>query len=131
MAKVVKAKEISVKMKNEPGAGAAIFAALADAKVNLISACGYGEKGNAVMMFVCADYAKAKMALKKAKFKSTAVDVILVDLNNKAGAMAAVTEKLAAKNIDIEYAYATTCGRNAMAVFRVAGGPARAIKALS
>ncbi len=130
MGKVVKAKEISVKMKNEPGAGAAIFAALAGAKVNLISACGWGQGEEAVMMLVCADYAKAKQALKIAKFKSTSADVLLVDLNNKAGAMAAVTEKLAAKNINVNYAYATTSGKNAMAVFRIAG-PAKAIKALS
>jgi len=130
MAKVQKAKEISVPMKNEAGAGAAIFKVLADAKVNLISICGYGEKKKAVMMFVCDDYAAAKKALKKAKFKSTAVDVLLVDLSNKPGAMAMVTEKLAAKNISIDYTYATTSGKNAMAVFRVPG-PAKAIKALS
>ncbi len=129
MTKVVKAKEFIVNLKDTPGAGAAVFRALADAKVNLVSMCGYGDGKGAQLLFVSGDYVKAKDALKKAKIKSKAKDVLLVDLNNKAGAVAEVTEKLAAKNINLEYAYATTSGRNAMAVFRVAG-PAKALKAL-
>jgi len=132
MALPVKAKEIAVEVKNKPGAGAAVLAVLADAKVNLKAFNGYAQtKSKGRLLFVPEDYAAASKALKKAKIKYAASDVVLVDLANKPGAMAEACAKLAAKNINIDYAYAVAATKkSALAVFR-APGPAKVIKALS
>lgn len=129
-----KVKEFNVIVQNVTGAGAAVFGALAAAKINLKAVCGWtsDKDGNAVLQFLVdpGQEAEARAALTQAKFKVKTTDVIAVDVRNKVGAMAEVTGKLAAANVDIDYAYAAAATKkSALLVLRVSS-PAKAVKAL-
>ena len=134
---VEKVKELQVKISNKPGAGAAVLAALKDAKVNLVAFCGYTEaKGkDAYLLMVPEDVAAARNVLKKAGKKVgikeiKTVDVLKVDLVNKAGALQDVLAKLASVKVDVDYAYATAAAKKAVAILKVKPLGVKALKAL-
>jgi len=103
-------KEFNVTVQDATGAGASVFGILATAKINLKAVCGWtsDKDGNAVLQFLVdtgqEDVAAA--ALRRAKFTFKTADVVAVEVKNKIGAMAEITAKLAAANVNIDYAYA-------------------------
>ena len=126
-----KAKELEISTPNQVGAGATVAAVLAEQKINILGLCGYsGENGKAHLLMVLDDPAKATKALRKAKYGITANDVVLVEMPRSPGALLAVMNKLATKDVDIDYAYATGAGNKSCVVLRVKK-PSVAIKALS
>jgi hypothetical protein len=128
MAEKVKVLEVTV--PEAIGAGAPVLRALADAKINIVAFCGFTMGPEATLTFVVepGKEAAAKTALKKPAGKVTAYDAVLVAAGNKPGAMAGLTEKLAAAKVNIKWAYATTAGKNAAIVF-VVDSAAKAVKA--
>ena len=130
---VRKAREILVEVRNEIGAGAKVFAVLAEAGVNITGLVGYSYSGKgrkAGLHLVLDDVARGKRALAKAGYKAVDFDVVLVDMPNRPGALARAAGKLAAAKVDIDYAYATAATKkSALIVFKVSS-PAKAIKAL-
>ncbi len=127
-----KVKVINVCFPDGIGAGAPMIRALADAKINLAAFCGYSMGPEATLTFVVepGKEADAKKALKKPGHDVKTFDGICVELSNKPGALAAVTEKLAAANVNVNYAYATVAGKKAAVVLMVSS-PAMALKALA
>jgi hypothetical protein len=127
-----KVKVMQVTVPDTIGAGAKVLSALAEAKVNMVAFCGYTMGKDATMTFIVepGKEAAAKAAMKAIKCKTTAIDAVVVALANKAGALAIVLEKLAAAKVNLDYAYATTAGRNAAAVLTVSS-VAKALKALA
>ena len=103
-------KEIVVTTDNKVGILANISKILADHGINIEGVAGYAVEKTAKLMFVVNDTLRAKEAIAKAGYKETREnEVIIVDLQNKPGALKAVTAKLAADSIDIRYMYGTTC----------------------
>jgi hypothetical protein len=136
MAAVCKSKEIIVEMKNQVGAGADVFALLADAKINVAGFVGYSEGGKKVpkkawVHLVPEDYASARKLLKKAGYPLESGDVVLAEMPNKPGSLAAAAKKLADKNVNLYYAFASTATKGKAVVAFKVDSPAKAIKALS
>ena len=103
-------KEISVECENKIGVLANISKLIADHDINIEGIAGYGQGGKANIMLVTDDNLRATDALKKAGYISVKEsEVIMVDLENKTGAMKNVTAKLATEGIDIKYTYGTIC----------------------
>ena len=102
-----KVKQLTVSLKNRPGALAQLAQTLADAKVNVVALLGStaGTQGSAQV--VVDQIGKAKKALDKAKMSYTEGVLEQFELKNKPGALSKVTGKLAKKGINIESAYAT------------------------
>ena len=100
-----KGKQLEVTGKNKPGTGAAVFCALAGAKVNVTASCCF-EMGNTGNFWLVVDkLPKAQAALKKAGFKSKTADVVMLELPNKPGAMATALEDIAELGVNVLYAY--------------------------
>ena len=72
------------------------------------------------------DPAKAKRALRKAKYRASDEPAFVVRLQNKPGALARVAAKLAKARINIRSAYATTSGRGSAIVVLTVGNPTKA-----
>ncbi len=103
-------KEIVVKIVNKIGVLADMTRVLADHGVNIEAVAGYAKEGQARIMLVADDNLRAIDALKKAGYKgSKESPVVILELENKTGALKNVTAKLAAENIDIKSIYGTTC----------------------
>ena len=102
-------KELVVTVKNKVGALAEISKLLADHGINIEGVAGYAMDGDARLMFVADDTLRAGDALAKKGYSVKESEVVLVDLENKPGALKGLTAKLAAEKIDIKYAYGTAC----------------------
>ncbi len=103
-------KEVVVTVLNKIGILADMSRILADHGINIEAVAGYSKDNEATIMLVSDDNLRASDALKKQNYKSVKEsEVVIVELENKPGALKNVTLKLASKNIDIKYIYGTTC----------------------
>lgn len=103
-------KEIVVTVVNKMGVLADMCKIVADHGVNLEAFVGYGIGKEAKIHLLTADNLRASDALRKAGYSPLEEKgVIVIELENKIGALKLVTEKVSQENVDIKYAYGTTC----------------------
>jgi hypothetical protein len=101
------APQFSIFMVNKPGALAQVLGEFARAKINVIAMTMTDSVEHGVMRVVFAEPERAKEVLSKLNMPYNQTEVLCVTLANKAGAFAAVAEKLAKNHINISYAYCT------------------------
>ena len=101
------ATQFSVFMVNKPGILAHILCELAKAKVNIIAMTVMDSVEHGVLRVVLDNTDMAEQILGKANLPVNKTEVLCVNLDNKAGALAVVVEKLATNHINISYAYCT------------------------
>jgi len=103
-------KEVVVVVVNKIGILADISKNMAEHGINIEAIAGYSMGAEAHIMLVTGDNLRASDALKKAGYSSLRErEVVIVELENKAGALKNVTTTLAAQGIDIKHIYGTTC----------------------
>jgi hypothetical protein len=105
------APQFSVFMVNKPGVLAQVLGEFARAKINIIAMTVMDSMEHGVMRIVFASPEKAREVLSKLNMTYNETEVLCVNLTNKSGALAAVTEKLAKCHINISYAYCTAGAR--------------------
>lgn len=105
------AKEICVTVANKIGVLADIAKIVSSHGINISAVAGYAvDENNAKIMLVTEDNVRAQDALKKSKYTSIQErPVVIVELENKSGALRQITDKLAAQSIDIKQVYGTAC----------------------
>lgn len=109
--KALLTKEISVTVINKIGILDIMAGYLADRGINIEAIAGYEIPGSnrVTIMLVVDNTLRASKAIKERDFGSIEEhDVILVELDNKPGALKTVTGLLALKSINIRHIYATT-----------------------
>ncbi|HOO40167.1 MAG TPA: hypothetical protein PK653_01885 [Syntrophales bacterium] len=109
--KVSMAKQISVTVINEIGVLDIMARYLVERGINIEAIAGYEIPGsdNAKIMLVVDDTRRTIEALKKRDFGSIEEnDVIMLELDNKPGALKTITGVLTYKAINIRSIYATT-----------------------
>lgn len=109
--KAVLTKQISITVDNKIGVLNIMAGYLADRGINIDAIAGYEmeESGQARIMLIVDDTRRAIDALNERGFGSIEEkDVVMVELDNKPGALKNVTSLLAHKEINIRYIYATT-----------------------
>jgi hypothetical protein len=109
MTEVKKVKQLVVEAPDKPGLLADVCAVMAKAGVNLEATCAYGMDGKAIFYLICSDNKKAKVALAKKGLKVKETEVVVVGLENRAGALSEIADKLKAKKINLLYCYGSTC----------------------
>jgi len=114
--------QFSVFMVNKPGVLAQALGEFARAKINVVALTMMDSVEHGVMRAVFADNEKAKQVFAKLNMPYNETDVLCVTLDNKAGALASVAERLAKNHINIGYAYCTAGakGGRTTGVFKVA-----------
>lgn len=106
------AKEVIVTVVNKIGVLADISKVLAEHGINIQAVAGYSVEGSkdASIMLITDDNLRAADALRKKNYGSIKEgEVLVIELEDKSGALKSVTEKLASQNVDIRYIYGTTC----------------------
>lgn len=132
---LVRAKEISVITRNEVGALSRMMSFLVNHGINVETIAGYsnntGDQGN--LVFITNNNTEAIGELIGNGYENiTERDVIVVELENRPGALKNISEILALSKISIDYVYCTTCsGGCAAKVVLSTPDNDRAIKALS
>lgn len=118
-------KEVSITIVNKIGILADMSKILTDQGINIEAVAGYAKDNQkeAEIIFVTDDNFRAVDALRNSGYQSTKErEVIIIELENKPGALKNITTQLAQNNIDIKYIYGTTCP---------AGCPARIVLSTS
>lgn len=98
-------KEFRVSLPNRPGELARVADFLARADVNIKAVAGMAEANKAVVTFVGHDVNAMREALQKGNFRYREVEILTVDLEDKAGELAAVAAKLGNAGVNIESIY--------------------------
>lgn len=101
-----------VTVPDKPGAGASVLEPLRDAGVNLLAYLGFPSgRGKSQIDLVPEDVASFKEAARRARMKlSRAKRALLVQGDDRAGAVADFTRKLADLRINVTAAAAATAG---------------------
>ncbi len=110
IASVHLAKEISVTIVNKIGILADISEIIANHGINIEAVAGMAIDNKATLMILTSDNLRAIEALKQKGYKSAVEnEVVVVELENKPGALKNVAKKLAAETIDIKHIYGSAC----------------------
>jgi hypothetical protein len=99
--------QFSIFMVNKPGVLAHILGEFAKAKINITAMTVMDSVEHGVLRVVLDESQRAEEVLTRANMPFNKTDVLCVILDNRAGALASVTEKLATSHINISYAYCT------------------------
>ncbi|MBI4706455.1 MAG: hypothetical protein HY761_00815 [Candidatus Omnitrophica bacterium] len=111
MIKTVKlSKELVVTVINKIGILADMSKIVSDHGLNIEAVAGYATNNEAKVMIVTDDNLRAGDALRKAGYNSIKEnEIIILELENKSGALRQITSSLAASGIDIKQVYGTAC----------------------
>ena len=102
-------EEIVITTKNKVGIMADIATMLANQGVNIEAVSGYESGKTAKLMLVTNANLRIVGELRKKGYRSLKeTEVVLVELENKPGALKVVTTELKKKHIDITYIYITS-----------------------
>lgn len=101
-------KQLSLFLENKPGTLAAVCRTLAGNRINVLAISITDGVDHAVVRMVVDDAAKALHILGEHGVLVVERDVLLITCGNRPGELATIARKLAAKKINIEYAYAAT-----------------------
>jgi len=108
------ATEFTIKVPDRAGQLAMLANALGEAGVNLRSVAA--SKGTIGILVSDADTAKARRALKKAKYRATERKAIEVRLKDKPGALARSANRLGKRKVNISSTYVLAPGRGNVTV---------------
>ena len=102
------ATQLAVFLGNRPGALARVCSELAAAEINIHALATSDTIDHAVVRMVVSDPTKALMILGERGVLALENDVLMIESNNEPGTLAAIADRLAKAEINIEYAYLAT-----------------------
>jgi len=107
---VVLGEEITITTKNKVGILADVSKMLANKGINIEAALGYEIGPVAKLLLITNANLMIVNELKKMKYKSVKeTEVLLVDIENKPGALKIVSTEMKENKIDIRHMYLTPC----------------------
>ncbi len=98
-------KQIAVFLENEAGKASACCKVLKDAGVNLYALSIADTKEFGILRIITEDNTKALTALKDAGYLSSEVELVGVEVPDKAGALAELLIELGEACVNVEYMY--------------------------
>src|SRR5207253_10996368 len=104
---MAKTKQFTITIDNQPGAVARIAKTLGDAKVNILSLLGTAQGAAGIVQLIAEDARRAKKALDNARISYQETPAETYDLPHKPGALAEISDKLAAKGVNLNSIHTT------------------------
>ncbi len=123
---MAKTTQLTLTLQSKPGVLAHIARTLANAGVNITGVCAAETAGRGKIRLLVSDLARAKEALKAAKYRPGEEPSVALTLEDRPGALARVAEKLAQAKINVKCAYATTGAGGSATVVLVVANPDKA-----
>jgi hypothetical protein len=116
-----KRTQLSIAMKNEVGGLCRLCGLLARADVNIMGLSIEAGTDEGFLRLIVDEPKKASKTLDAAKISYRAAEILLLELENEAGALQRISAQLAEAGINIHYAYGTADlhGRGGALVLRV------------
>jgi len=100
--------QLALFLENRPGTLARVCDALSEAKINIYAISTSDTVDHSVVRMVVSDPEKALRIFEEHGSLVVEDEVLMISGDNKPGSLAAIARKLAAKKINIEYAYCAT-----------------------
>ena len=123
-------RDCSIQLTNHPGDLARVAQALGRRGVNIKALAGLSVGGTALVRILPDDIVVARSALEAASIRFTESEVHLVLLENKAGILADVTNRLGESGINLEAVYITGVADDLVELAIVSDNPKKAKKIL-
>lgn len=98
-------RQLSVALENQPGRLAAIAHLLAEREINITAVCVIDNVEQGVVRLITSDPVVARSILEGAGLHVVEAEVLAIELADRLGKLAFISEALAKGNINIEYAY--------------------------
>ena len=116
----MKIHQVSTFIENRPGQLLAPCKALADAGINILTLSLSDTREFGIVHFIVDDWLQAKRVLENSGLVVNVSEVVVLEIEDRPGGLAAVLDILEAGKVNIEYMYAFTfgCDRKAALVFR-------------
>jgi hypothetical protein len=99
--------QLALFLENKPGTLAAVCDALAEAKINIFALTISDTVDHAVVRMVVSDTHKALSIFEEHGTLVVENEVLMIEHDNRPGTLSEIAKKLAAKKVNIEYAYLT------------------------
>jgi hypothetical protein len=100
--------QLALFLANKPGTLAAVCDALAAEKINIFGLTISDTVDHAVVRMVVSDYKRALSIFEEHGTLVLENEVLMLDHDNKPGTLSEIAKKLAAEDVNIEYAYLAT-----------------------
>jgi hypothetical protein len=123
-------KDCSIQLTNKPGDLARVADALARRGVNIKALAGLSVGGVALTRILPDDIVAARSAFEAANIRFTESEVHLVLLENKAGVLATVTNRLGEAGVNLEAIYITGIADDLVELAIVSDNPKKTKKVL-
>jgi len=123
-------RDCSIQLTNKPGDLARVAQALARRGVNIKSLAAMSINGVAMARILPDDIVVARSAFEEAHVRFTESEVHLVLLENQAGVVASVTERLGDAGVNLEAVYITGVADDLIELAIVTDNPKKAKKIL-
>jgi hypothetical protein len=127
---VKRAWQIEVVTSARPGTLGSVLNSLATGGADISGVVSYNRGASGCVQIIPHDADRAEQALRHAGYATERKEVLIVEADDKPGAMADIGRRLGRAGVDIEYLYATSVGGGRfMSVFQTRE-PAKAYEAL-
>lgn len=125
-------KQLSIFIENKPGTIRAVCEVLRDNQINIRTLSLADTQQFGILRFLVNDPEKAREVLASAGFTAKETEVLALPVADHPGGLAEILDVIDRNNLNVEYMYAFTFGRedNAVMVFRFAD-PNAALQALT
>ena len=100
--------QLALFLANKPGTLAAVCDALAAEKINIFGLTISDTVDHAVVRMVLSDYKRALSIFEEHGTLVLENEVLMLEHDNQPGTLSEIAKKLAAENVNIEYAYLAT-----------------------
>ena len=102
------ATQLALFLANKPGTLAAVCDALAAENINIFGLTISDTVDHAVVRMVVSDHAKALAIFEEHGTLVVENEVLMLEHDNRPGTLSNIAKRLAAENVNIEYAYLAT-----------------------
>jgi len=107
MVDAILSEQVIVTVDNRVGTLAEVTTVISSSGINLIAICAQAVDNKGFIMFVSENNKQAQKLLKAKKYNVREEEVVLITLDNKPGALRALSEKIASYKIDLTLLYGT------------------------
>jgi len=104
----MKVKQLSLFLENQPGALSRPVKLLAEAKFNILTLALADTQQFGILRFIVRDWRKAKTLLEDANCVVKVTDVLVLEVADEPGGLAAILSVLETARVNVEYMYGFT-----------------------
>ena len=108
-------KELAIAVEDKAGVLAGISSLIADHGISITAITASGAAGKAIIRMLTDDNLRTSDALKAKGYDVDEQEVVLVELENKPGALKLISKKIADEGIGLTHLYGSTCGGSSAA----------------